>query len=114
MGYFWQQKITAQADFDIVLRRLQHGVASDFRAGSGGGGDGDERDRGVRQRLSAADHFQVIERVAGIGEHGGERLAGVERAAAAHGDDHVATLAPGIFGAAADQIHGGLAGHRER
>ena len=104
----------AQTGFDAVLGRSQHGVARDFRTRAGGGGDGDEGRRSLPQRLPAADHLQVVERVAGVGQHGGQRLAGVDGAAAAHGDHQVAALRARVFVSAADHFDGRLAGHRQR
>jgi hypothetical protein len=97
-----------------VLRRSQHGVARDFRTRAGGGGDGDERRRRLLQRLAAADHLQVVERVAGVGQHGGQRLTGIHGAAAADADYQIAALRARVFVSVADHLDARLAGHRQR
>ena len=94
-----QQVRAAQAGFDAMLGRSQHGVAGDFGTRAGGGGDGDERRRWLLQRLAAPHHFQVIERLAGVAEHRRHGFAGVDGAAAAHGHHHVAAFAARVDGA---------------
>ena len=82
----------------------EDGVASDFAAGTGGSGNGDAGGGWVGERASGADDFEVVQRVAGVGEKGGDGLGGIERAAAAEGDDEIA-----IAGGGADEVERGFA-----
>ena len=108
---------TARRGSIDALRRLaltrcagtgEDGIAGDFAAGAGGGGDGDAGCGGVGERTAVADDFEVVQRVAGIGEQGGDRFGGIERAAAAEGDDEIAIARGG-----ADEVECGLAGDGE-
>src|ERR1035437_5895077 len=107
-GQARQHRRAAQAGFDTVFGAGEHGIAGDFAARAGGGGDGDARGGGDGERPAQADHFEIIQRVAGIGEQGGDGFAGVERAAAAEGDDEIAIARGG-----ADEVERGLAGDDE-
>ena len=85
-----QHEGAAQARLDPVLGRGQHRVLGDLRAGARGRRDRDERERAPGERLAAADDLQIVERIAAVREQRGNRLAGVERAAAAERDHEVA------------------------
>jgi hypothetical protein len=96
-----------------MLRRTEHGIARDLRARTGRGRDRDERRGSIHQRLPAADHFEVLQRPAGIGAHGGQSLARIDGAAAANGNHHVAILLLRELSPQVNQFQGGFAGHRE-
>ncbi len=104
---------TAEADLEAVFGRGKDGVAGDFGAGARGGGDGDERGGGFGERPAAANDLEMVEQVAAVGEHGGDGLAGVERAAAAEGDDEIAMFARSQRDAVPDGLNLRLAGGRE-
>ncbi len=72
--------------------------AADFRAGAGGGRHGDDRrDRRRRRRASTSRRYPRSPTAAGVWPgHEGDQLAGVERRAAAEGDD--AVMAAGAEG----------------
>nr|WP_276602971.1 hypothetical protein [Nannocystis pusilla] len=65
------------------------------------------------QRTAAADDLEVVERRAGVAHEGGDRLAGVERAAAADRHHHVAVAGARGRDAALGVGDRGLAGDRE-
>ena len=52
--------------------------------------DRDQRQRGARQRLAAADDLQVVERIAAVRGQRRDRLGGVQRATAAEADHQIA------------------------
>ena len=99
----------AHADLDLVLARKQHGVAGDFRAGAGRGGDGDAGGRVFRQRLALADDFKIVHEIAAVGEQGGDGFAGVDDAAPAQSHHKVAPLLPRLLGERGNLVGGGLA-----
>jgi hypothetical protein len=88
--YLGQNQRTAQADFEFVLGRGQHGVACYFRACARRRGNRDERRGKLGQSAASTDDFKVIEQLAVVGQHGSDGFGGINRAAAAKGDDEVA------------------------
>lgn len=103
----------AQADFDAMSRGGEDGVAGHFGAGARCSGDRNTGCGGVRKRLSAADHFEVVEKIAGIGEEGGDGFGGVERGAAAEADNEVTPGGTGSREAAERIVGGGFVRDRE-
>ena len=82
----------------LTIARLEDGILRHFRAGSGGGGDGDEGGASSGERLRSTDHLEEIVQVglvAAVGEHRGDALAGVDGGAAADGDDSAASVGDG-------------------
>ena len=79
-----QHQRAAQAGFDAVLRRSEHGVARDFAAGAGRGGHRNERQRRDRNGAALSHHLEKLERLAAVGGNGGNRFAGVNCAASAN------------------------------
>jgi len=69
-----QHERTAQAHFDAMFRRGKHGVAGDFGTRARSRRDRNERDGWFGEGFAAADHFQVIEQLTCVGEHGGNGL----------------------------------------
>ena len=65
------------------------------------------------ERLPAADHFEISQRPAGIGEHGRQSLARIDGAAAADGNHQVATLLLRELQSPGESAPGWFAGHRE-
>ena len=104
-----QHERAAQARLDPVLGRREHGVLRHLGAGAGGGRDRDQRQRRARERLSAADHLQVVERVTAVRGQRGDRLRGVERAAAAEADHQIAARRARRRRARARRVDGRLA-----
>ena len=93
--------------------RSQNGVAGDLASRAGRGGNRDVGHRRLKERLAAAHHLQVVERFAGVAEHGCQGFAGIDGAAATDGNHHVTLFGAREFRAAADQLDGWLAGNRE-
>ena len=110
---FRQHERAAQAHFDPVLRRGEHGVAGDFGTGARSRRDRNKRRGRFGQRFAAADHFQVVEQLARVGEHRGNGFAGVQRAAAAEADDQAAVLLLGQRDALLHGLKLRFAGNRE-
>ena len=106
-----QHHRAAQARLHAMLRRRQHGIARDLAAGPGGGRHGDKGQRRDRQRAPFSHHFQKIQRLAAVGGDDGNRLSGVDRAAAAHGNHDIATSLAHAPRAVANQIDRRLAGN---
>jgi hypothetical protein len=82
-----------QAGLGAVLGRCQNGIASDLRAGTGGGGDGDEGRGWAGEGFRLPHNLQVVERIAAIAQEGCDGFAGIDSAAAAQRDDQIAVLA---------------------
>ena len=77
----------AQAGLDAVRRRAQHSVARHLGSGAGGRRNRDARQRRPLERPPLADHFQVAQRIAAVGDERRGGLAEIERRSAADGDD---------------------------
>ena len=58
-----QKKRTAQTDLDPMLRRSQHRVARNLRAGASGRGNRHERRRRLRNRLPPPNNLQIIQQI---------------------------------------------------
>ncbi len=87
----------ADADFNAMLRRREYGVFRHFGTGSGGGRNRDARRGPHGQRLSFADDFEIVKRIAGIRQQRGRRFGQVDNAAAAEADHQIALRRTGAF-----------------
>ena len=89
-----QEMMAAEGGLEAMLRRGNDGVARGLRAGPGRRGDGDPRGRGTGDLPPRPHHLQVIQHRPAVGEQPGDGLGGVNGAAAAQADDHVASRVP--------------------
>lgn len=69
----------------------QHGIAHGLAPRSGGGGDGDDRQAGIRPLRVVVD---IVRSAGGIGGISGDGLARVECRTSPGGDDEIASLSP--------------------
>src|SRR5262245_28012535 len=97
----------------MMLGGGKDGVAGDFRAGASGGRNGDERGRGSVDSFAAANHFEIIEQLAVVGEHGGDRFSGIQCAATVESDYHIAPLIARLLDTLLDGFDFGLAENRK-
>lgn len=108
-----EEEGAAEAGFDAVFAGGKDGIAGDFGAGPGSGGNGDPGSGRAGEGLGASDHFQIVVEVALIGKETGDGLGGIEGAAAAETDDDVEAAESGPCYAGGDMKGGGFAGDGE-